>query len=231
MTQVCQAIYPRLSTDGSDVTYRAGRRGVVAVLPDFGLPESRVSAFEEKSLRSANVVYRGRSEKSRRAYETTNNKPGTVVFRVDAPSRLTEVRAAVRYQLRVPPPQEDDYHFDVSIDNGKTWRMFAKADIPVDNEFSSGWLYGTVKVNGDTEAALVRFSMYAGGHRTGLIDAQFYGIYDAPSNQAVTVEYGWREANRLKCHTETVPRGIFQQTFRVGTGSSIRDEFIRLIAD
>ncbi|MGZ0174367.1 MAG: hypothetical protein ACKVHE_33100 [Planctomycetales bacterium] len=108
VTQVCQSIYPRLKTGGSDVTYRAGRRAVVAVLPDFGLPESRVSAFEETSMRSDNVVYRGRSEKSRRAYETTNNKPGVVVFRIDSPSRLNEVRAAVRYQLRVPPPQEHD---------------------------------------------------------------------------------------------------------------------------
>lgn len=231
VTQVCQAIYPRLSTDGSNVTYRAGRRAVVAVLPDFGLPESRISAFEEVSMRSGNVIYRGRSEKSRRAYETTNNKPGAVVFRIKAPSGLAEVRAAVRYQLRVPPPQEHDYHLDVSTDNGKTWRMFAKAEIPDDNEFSSGWLSGKTEITGDVETALVRFTMYAGGHRTGLIDAQLYGIYDTPSNQAVTVEFGWRESNQLKRHKETVPSGIFEQTFRVGTGSSIRDEFIRLIAD
>jgi hypothetical protein len=231
VTQVCQSIYPRLKTGGSDVTYRAGRRAVVAVLPDFGLPESDVSAFEATSIRSDNVVYRGRSEKSRRAYETTNNKPGTVVFRIDSPRRLNEVRAAVRYQLRVPPPTEHDYHLDVSTDNGESWRTFAKADIPDDNEFSSGWLSGKTAIKSDVKTALVRFHMYAGGHRTGLIDAQFYGVYDIPSNQGLTIEYGWLESNQLKRHKQTVSQGIFEQAFRVDTGSSIRDDFIRLAAD
>jgi hypothetical protein len=73
--------------------------------------------------------------------------------------------------------------------------------------------------------------MYAGGHRTGLIDAQLYGVYDVPSNQEVTIEYGWRESNLLKRQAETVPPGIFEQTFRIDTGSTIRDEFIRLVAE
>lgn len=231
VTQVCQSIYPRLRTGGSDVTYRAGRRAVVAVLPDFGLPESRVSAFEETSMRSSNVVYRGRSEKSRRAYETTNNKPGAVIFRINSPERLNEIRAAVRYQLRVPPPKEHDYRLDVSTDNGQSWRTFAKAEIPENNEFSSGWLSGQTEIKTDVKTALVRFNMYAGGHRTGLIDAYLYGVYNVPSNQAVTIEYGWRESNQLKRHTETVPLGIIEETFRINTGSKIRDEFIRLVAD
>ena len=195
------------------------------------MPESGVSAFEATSMRSDNVVYRGRSEKSRRAYETTNNKPGTVVFRIDSPRRLNEVRAAVRYQLRVPPPTEHDYHLDVSTDNGESWRTFAKADIPDDNEFSSGWLSGKTAIKSDVKTALVRFHMYAGGHRTGLIDAQFYGVYDIPSNQGLTIEYGWLESNRLKRHKQAVPQGVFEQAFRVDTGSSIRDEFIRLAVD
>jgi hypothetical protein len=230
ITQVCQAIYPRLKASGTDVTYRTGQRGVVAVLPDLGLPEARVSAFEETSMRSANVEYRGRSEDSRRAYETTNNKPGSVVFKINSPSRLTEVRAAIRYQLRVPPPKEHDYRLDVSTDNGRTWHTFARADIPTDNEFSSGWLSGRASIEADTTSALVRFSMFAGGHRTGLMDAQLYGVYDVPSTQEISIEYGWIDSNMLRRHVETIPKGVLTRRFQVDTGPEVRDEFVRIIA-
>lgn len=231
VTQVCQSIYPRLKPEGTTVTYRAGQRGVVAVLPDFTLPESRASAFEERSMRSENVAFRGRTEKSRQAYETTNNKPGAVVFAVNSPSSLTEVRAAIRYQLRVPPPEDHDYRLEVSTDDGNSWETFAKADIPSDNEFSSGWLAGRVRLEGNSKKALVRFSMYAGGHRTGLIDAQLYGIYDVPSVQPVTVEYGWLENGDLKRHTEHISRRTRFHEFKIDTGTEIRDQFVRFTAE
>ena len=65
VTQVSQAIYPRLKPGGSAVTYRAASRAVVPVLPNFGASEEQVARFEEKSLRSPNVAYAPRSLKSR----------------------------------------------------------------------------------------------------------------------------------------------------------------------
>lgn len=230
-TQVCQAIYPRLKANGTEVTYRSTGRGVVAMLPDFTLDESRVSAFEATELRSSNVVYRGRSEKNRRAYETTNNRPGHVVFQVAAPNRLSEIRAAMRYQIRVPPPENCEYRLEVSTDGGSTWRSFARSDIPLDNEFSSGWIAGRTPIKEDVKKALVRFSMDAGGHRTGLIEAQLYGVYDTGTPQNVTVEYGWLESGETKHHRETIRSTEQSKTFRIDTGSDVADQFVRISAN
>ena len=113
------------------------------------------------------------------AYAVKNNKPGTVVFKVDAPADLLQVTAASRFGIRVPPPEGCDFHLDVSIDGGKTWKPMGKADLPKDNELSSGWVYGKADVAG-AKSALVRVNLYAGGYQTGMIMAELYGIYRTP---------------------------------------------------
>lgn len=230
VTQVAQAIYPRLKPDGTQVTVRTGSRGVVAVLPNFGLQDSETEQFEETTLRD-NIVYQGRSQESRRAYQTNDGRPASVVFRVDSPANLVEVRAAVRYQIRVPPLEAFDVRLDVSTDGGGTWREFARADVPSDNEFSSGWLSGAVDVSADSmDRALVRVRLDGGGYRTGLIDAQLYGVYETGNPQELTITYGWREDGRLRDHTESLSAGTGNHSFQIDTGREIVDEFIRLSA-
>ncbi len=231
VTQVCQTIYPRLKVEGSEATYRAASRGVVAVLPNFSLPEAEVHHFEEAALRSQNVAYRGRSVDSRVAYETTDNKPGQVVFRIEAPRKLLEVRAAVRYRVRVPPPEAMDVRLEVSSDGGSSWTGFARADIPSDNEFSSGWLAGHVDVaSAETQQALVRVHFEAGGYRAALIDAQLYGIYETGSPPPVTITCGWREAGQARRHVEELPANVREHVFTVPTGVAVQDEFVRIEA-
>ncbi|HEY8505717.1 MAG TPA: hypothetical protein VIL46_14125, partial [Gemmataceae bacterium] len=211
------------------VTYRAASRGVVGVLPNLGLPEEQVRPFEEVSLRSKNLAYRGRGPKSRLAYETTDNKPASLVFRVEAPAPLREVRAAVRYAVRVPPPEKCDFRMEVSTDGGETWQEFARADIPADNEHSSGWLAGTADVTAaKANRALVRVHLYAGGHRTGLIDAQLYGVYQTGEPQPVTLTYAWKEGTERKTHTEQIPAGVREKAFRIATGDKVEDVSVQM---
>ncbi len=229
VTQVSQTIYPRLTPDGCDVTYRAASRGVVPVLPNFALPESAVQQFEEVSLRSKNMQYNGRSPQSRFAYETTGNKPGQVVFRIDSPAELLEVRAAVRYRVRVPPPEGMVVHLDVSLDGGTNWQEFARAEIPDDNEFSSGWLAGGVDVSaGMSRQALMRVHLDAGGYPTALIDAQLYGIYDTGPPQPATITYGWQQNGQSREHVEQLPDQTREFSFTVPTGAAFVDEFVRI---
>lgn len=231
-TQVCQAMYPRLKPNGTRIEYAAKSRAVVAVLPDFGLPPSQVDAFEVTDLRATNVAYKGRSESSRRAYETTDNQPGTVVFRVASPEPLQQVRAAVRYQLRVPPPKNTDYHLEISTDRGMNWRTFATAQIPGDNEYSSGWLSGTAEIDAaDITEAMVKVHFHADGHRTGIIEAQFYGVHEVPGPQAVTLEYGWLTGGQLQTHTQKIPAGTTSHEFDIETTQDIADQFVRITAD
>lgn len=229
-TQISQAIYPRLSNDGCDVTYRNGMRGVTPVLPNFGLDEQGIAAVEVQEMRSDNVAYQPRSGKNRLVYRTTNNKPGHVVFRVDSPhGDLLTVNAAARCQIRTPPPEGCDFHLDVSTDNGKSWRGMARATVPKDNEFSSGWVYGEADVaDAKTRHALVRVHFYQDGYTTGMIDSHIYGVHRLNASGGGKLTYGWKENGQSKTHVEQLPADSDKHQFHVPTGKQIVDEFVRI---
>jgi hypothetical protein len=151
------------------------------------------------------------------------------VFRVDAPTPLVEVTAASQFAVRVPPPENCDFRLEVSTDEGQTWREFARAEIPPDNEYSSGWMYGTADVSqAESTRALVRVHLYAGGTQTGLINTQLYGIYKTGDPEPLAITYGWKERDHLKQHTARIPAGSNEQVFMVPTGEAVVDEFVRL---
>jgi hypothetical protein len=170
-----------------------------------------------------------RTTQSRVAYQTTNNKPGVVVFRIDSPTELTEISAAVRFGVRVPPPAGCDFHLDLSIDGGQTWSPLSKADIPPDNEYSSGWMFGrrTIEVSG-LKTALIRAHFYNGGHQAGLIDAQLYGLRRTALPQAGTLTYGWKEQGRQQEFSQALAAGTREQTFLIPTGRAVVDDFVRI---
>jgi hypothetical protein len=229
ITQVAQPIYPRLKPDGCPVTYRAGSRTVVPILPNFATAENIAGRYEEKSLRSPNLVYAGRSPQQRFAYTVQGNKPAWATFKVAVPANLLQVTAAARFSIRVPPPEGCDFHMDISTDGGKSWKPFAKADIPKDNELSSAWMFGQADVTAaKTHTALVRVHIYAGGYQLGLISAELYGVQQTPPPQAVKLTYAWKEGGALKSHVENIAANTSEWKFKVPTGKQIADEYIRL---
>jgi hypothetical protein len=229
VTQVCQAIYPRLKSNGSTVVYKAASHAVVPVLPNFSLNEAEIGRFEAKSLRSPNVAYSPRSQNSRFAYRTTDNKPGFVVFHIDSPTHLTEVTAAVRFGVSVPPPRGCDFRLELSLDGGNSWLPLAKADIPDDNEYSSGWMFGRCGIT-DTavKKALVRAHFYNGGNQTGLLEAQLYGLRRTSPPKAAQLTFGWKESGEAREFVESLPAGTHERTFTIPTGPSIVDDFVQL---
>ena len=124
--QMHQAIYPRLKPNGSTVTYRAASRAVTVVKPNWGLSEQQATRHEVRTLRSSNLTYTPRSRKQIAAYSVAGNKPAHVVFRVDTPEPLLEVSAAARYRVRSPQPDDCDFHLELSLDDGRTWKTFAQ---------------------------------------------------------------------------------------------------------
>ena len=229
-TQVSQSIYPRLKSGGSEITYRASSRGVTAFSPNFSLPPSQCEKFEELSMRSSNLIYKGLSADSARAYETTNNKPAQLVLRFDQPAKpIRELRAAIQYGLRSPTPAGSAFSLEVSTDQGKTWRRFAQSNIADDNEFSSGWLAGSTKFDSTSEnPILVRINLYAGGYRTGLIQAHLYGIHETDPPQSAELTFGWKEDGKSKTWSRVVNNTADNQTFQIATGERIDDDFVRI---
>lgn len=153
------------------------------------------------------------------------------MFRIDSPSDLTEITAAVRFGVRVPPPPDCDFRLDVSLDNGQTWSPLAKADIPSDNEYSSGWMFGrrAVDVSG-VKHALIRTTFYNGGHQASLIEAQLYGLRRTATPQAAQVTFSWKENGNSRESVQTLSADVREKIFVIPTGSNIVDDFVRIEA-
>ena len=202
------------------------------VKPNFALPEQQLSSVEERSLRSENMEYVGHKDLADFAYKTTNNKPGFVVFRITSPEILQEVTAAARFRVRVPPPADSDFKLELSTNEGKSWQPLGKANIPADNQYSSGWMYGKADVTtAKTKTALVKVHVYQGGYATGIQNVRAYGIYQTSSPQEAVVTYGWKEGAESRTHTETIAADHKSHTFKVPTGDEIVDEFVSISAN
>lgn len=229
--QMSQAIYPRLKPDGSTVTFRTTGKSVVPIVPRMEQEAATVNVFEERSLRSPNLDFVGRSPDQRAAYTIRGPKPASVVFRVNSATRLTAVSAAARFSARSPSPPGTEFGLSWSTDQGKTWQRFASIALPEDNEFSSGWVSGqTPDLPGDVRSALVRVELNGGGRSASLLALELYGIRQTASPRAspVTVTYGWSEGQKDLEHTFTIPAGTLTATSQVPTGKTIRDRFIRI---
>lgn len=100
--------------------------------------------------------------------------------------------------------------------------------MPTDNEFSSGWVYGSALVDGFPESVLLRAHLYGGGYFTGMITAELYGVYRTPPPAPVELTYAWREADQMKTHHERIPAGADVHRFHVPTGNTVVDEYVRI---
>ena len=231
--QVNQSIYPRLTANGCQVNYQAKSRGVAIVKPNFGLDESLATRNEVRSLRSANMKYSPRGAKQPSAYATSNNKPGEVVFQIESPTALLEITAAARYRVRSPQPEGCEFRLDYSVDEGQTWNPLATAINALDNEYSSGWVYGRVPVAvPGTARALVRVHLNGGGQATGLIDFEAYGLYQTPPPQAVEVTWAWHpsKSEQVQTHRETIAADVREHSWSIPTPAALTDAWVQIKA-
>jgi len=228
--QMCESIYPRLSENGSEVTIRAGGRAVVPVLPKLADETATTNRFEHAALRSSNVKFAGRSAEQRFAYRSSGRGAGQIVFRIPARTELVGISAAARYGLRVPTPEGARFQLEYSMDEGRNWSSLGESTPPVDNEFSSGWVYGASKMDHrqPSNEALVRVSLNGGGYPTGLITTELYGLRRTAASSAATVTWSWFEGEQSRTHTADLPAGSDSHVEYIATGQQVRDDFVRI---
>lgn len=230
--QLCQAIYPRLKPNGCEVTFRTGGGAAVPVLPRLEQESQTVGQFERRDLRSSNLEFVGRSAEQRLAYRVLGPKPASVVFRIPARTPLTGLSAAVRYSLRSPTPAGAEYALDFSSDGGKSWQPLGRNSPPVDNEFSSGWVYGAASLPTPAEdELLVRATLYGGGAATGLLAAELYGLRTTRADSRATVTYRWRERGEPREYAFPIPSGTTTVAARIPTGAEVQDDSVSIAVD
>lgn len=227
--QLCETIYPRLKPGGSVVTAASRQRAVVPILPQLADEKSTSDRYEQRSLRSSNLRFVGRSASERLAYQVMDHKEASVVFRVPSATPLISLAAAARYAVRSPSPKGAAFRLDFSADNGETWTEFAASIPPEDNEYSSGWVYGSTDIAPVTATeALVRVRVFGGGASTGLLAAELYGVRQTARPSEMSVTYGWFEGNQHREHAFIVPADTADFSATIPTGAMVRDDFVRI---
>jgi hypothetical protein len=231
--QMCESIYPRLKPNGTSVTYRSQRRAVVPVLPQLADESVTEDRFEERRLRSDNLDFVGRSANQRFAYRVRGPKPASMTLRIPARTMLQSVSAAARFGLRVPTPHGAAFQLDYSVDDGASWTQFAEVVPPVDNEFSSGWVYGNADLEPrpDAHDTQVRIRMNGGGYGTGLLSVEAYGIRETAIPSGGTLTWGWFDGNKKQEHKTIIPAACETLTTLVPTGAHVRNDFVRIVVE
>ena len=228
--QMCETIYPRLSENGSEVKYQSKSRAVVPVLPSLVDEGSTMKNYEVRNRRSENLDFVGRSEKQRLAYRVLGPKPASVVFQVPSRTSLVGIAAAARYAVRSPTPVGSRYELHYSVDKGESWHELGTVNPPEDNEFSSGWVYGTSDFAATAQPVLVRVKLFGGGYGTGLMTTELYGLRETPATSQVEIIYRWRDSGMAKSHTFTVPKGAASHVEQIPTGGEIENDSVTIRA-
>lgn len=227
--QMSQAIYPRLSPGGSRVVYRAGSRAVVPVLPRLQEEADTVERYERLDGRSPNIRFLGRASDQRLAYGVDGPDPGSLIFRIPARTPLVGLAAAARFSVRSPTPAGARFQLDYSLDGAKSWRPLGDVQPPEDNEFSSGWVYGTNSFSTPSpQEVLVRVTLFGGGYATGLMTAEMYGLRRTQHNSSVEVTYRWQEEQRKRSYSFTIPAGEEEFQVEIPTGERINDHSVTM---
>lgn len=230
--QLNETMYPRLTGNGSHVTYRAARRAVIPVIPWLVDEQETIDRFEVRELRSDNLDFVGRSTDQRLAYNVRGPKPASVVFRIPSETPLVGLAAAARYSVRSPSPPEATFQLHYSLDQGQTWTELGSSTPPTDNEYSSGWVYGTAEFPPThTSEAYIRVHLDGGGYGTGLQRVELYGLRETSRPSAATLTYSWFEGTDHPTETVRIAAGLDELTATIPTGNDIRDDFVRIAVD
>jgi hypothetical protein len=225
--QTAAAILPRVKPNGTEVIYRARPRAVTARVPNWAPGDSAAARAEVESSRSPNLRFVGRTASQRVAYQIAGPKPAHAVFELTSATPLVRVAAALRFQIRSPTAPGSSVTLELSEDEGRTWRQFAAADLPVDNEFSSGWVGGDTPLSASkVSRAHVRVRLFGGGYPVGLIRAELYGVRDADHGGETTIRWRWKENGMPREHVEKIPVGGSEHRFQLPTGPNVTDDAV-----
>jgi hypothetical protein len=74
----------------------------------------------------------------------------------------------------------------------------------------------------------VRVTLDGGGHATGLLTTELYGLRRTSTSSAVKVTYGWSENGESKTHAFRVGPGQSEHREQILTGAQIRDDFVTI---
>ncbi|WP_145276457.1 hypothetical protein [Tautonia plasticadhaerens] len=205
---VCQAnssVLPRLTDDGSAVTFLASGRAVTSAGP---------------------VVEHARTHLVSGSFDSPR---ATLSLSTPSGEKAVAVHASAHVRSGNPPDPEVTYAIDCSTDGGISWRPLAsdwaiprRGEEP-DDFWSQSFCWGSAPIGADdASSVLVRFSN-TGGKPYARCEAQL--VYQIPSPDWTRVTFAWSDDSGDRSHAEVVPGGE-QATWVVPTGSGVQTRWV-----
>jgi len=224
----CRAVYPKLKSGSTTITYAADGLDAFEATPDF---TSKPRATDPACfVKADNLEWSGYEDGQKTAWKLSKGA-GSVIYKVSAPPgrKLTSVWAAAA--LVWPAPTRKGCWGEIAVASSPTgpWRVVGKLDAVADdlvnkNEASSVWVYGSADLaERRAGSAYVRVRFAAGDKAGGLRYLRVFGTYKAAEAAPLRITYYWKSAETLRSHTETVPAGARLHRYTIQTGPEIKN--------
>jgi MYXO-CTERM domain-containing protein len=232
-------VYPDLKDGQAQVKYSAGNAGALDLSPDLwtaAAAESTTGYVQRTGLTNLNAVYFGNG--STFAYE--GSQTGSVLYKVTLPpqlaangAKLKEIFAAANFSVGLPPSPGTFGQIEVAASDAGPWTPIGRADVPMDDELSSGWVYGSSGAAAlGASTAFVRYSSNNGGRPPRLRFLRLYATYSVPApSTPVLVTYVWNNgADRMDAHMVAAGAANDAWTIQTGTGVKQRKVVIQALS-
>ena len=224
----CRAVYPKLKSGQTTVTYEADGLVAFDATPDLARKATATAAacFEKVE----NLTWTGYENGSLRAWDLPKGA-GACVYKVTAPAgrTLATVSAAASVIWPVPSQRGCWAELAVAPSPDGPWRTVGRIDAEAGdqvntNESSANWVSGTADVTADkVSTAYVRLRLSAADKNGGVRYLRLYGTTPVSNAQPMTVAYHWTSDDKAAAHVETIPAGAASHRYTIQTGSDVKN--------
>jgi hypothetical protein len=223
----CRAVYPKLKSGTTTVTYLADGLNAFEASPDFS---SRSTATARDTfVPHDSLVWLGYDEGGRVAW-ATGRDIGSCIYRITSPKgNLESVSAAVQATWPRPTPKGASGEIAVAPSPDGPWTTMRRVDpepkqLVGKNMLAFYWIYGTADVSAENlKTAYVRIRFAGDGKPCGIRYWYMYGTYRNANTSPLTITYDWKSGDQMRHHTETVPAGRQQHTYTIDTGPHVKN--------
>ena len=224
----CRAMYPKLKSGKTTITYAADGLNGFEASPGFASKE--MATRPESFVAQEDLEWDGYKQDGKIAWRT-DKEVASCVYKVCAPKGRTLTSVSAAANITWPTPTREGSWGEVSVAASPEgpWQVIRKIDPRADdsinkNDLSSYWVYGTANVAGQNlPTAYVRFRFAGSGHACGIRFLNMFGTYAVDSASPLTITYHWKSGQKGKQHTETVPAGAAEHKYTIDTGNDVKN--------
>ncbi len=224
----CRALYPKLKSGKTTITYLADGLDGFDASPDF--TSEQLATAPASFASQENLIWSGYDDEDGLAWRT-NKGVADCVYRVTAPrGRILESVSAAA-SLTWPVPAKKGCWAEIAISGSPQgpWTAVRRVDPQEDgcldrNDFPWYWIYGGASLSHENlETAYVRVRFAGAGKPCGITYLYLYGTYRTAIPSPLSISYYWKSGETMQHHSETIPAGQQGHTYRIDTGKDVKN--------